>query len=369
LEVVYFFNYSSFTLPNLSPTLFRDLAIFKSRHSFCNFKNMLYLSLLACVLSFAAPGNAILESAARFGALAASTLTSTGDTRITGDLGVYPGTAITGFPPGIVTGATHAGDSVAKQAQDDALIAYNNLAAMAPTESLTGQDLGGLTLTSGVYSFASSGQLTGTLTLDAQGNSNAAFVFQFGSTITTAVSSRVVIINGGSACNVYWQVGSSATIGTTTTFLGNIVALTSITFNNGVTTQGGAYALNGAITLDGDDIAAQGDCSGTVARREASSTSSTRTTSASSPIIATAPAYMTRTHTSSPVVRPTSTFKTLTRTSSSVIATTPSKSGGEGYNYGNGESAPPQQSNARPAMAPAPRNYGPAPKRRGERRV
>jgi Ice-binding-like len=211
---------------------------------------------------------AYLSSAASFGALAGSAFTSTGDSTITGDLGVYPGTAITGFPPGTLNGAKHSADTTAQQGQADALSAYNTLAALTPTQSLTGQDLGGQTLTSGVYNFASSGQLTGTLTLDAQGNSNAEFVFQFGSTITTAVSSSVVIINGGRACNVYWQVGSSATIGTTTSFLGNILADQSVTFNHGVTTQGGIYALNGAITLDEDEVTAQADCTGgTITRR------------------------------------------------------------------------------------------------------
>jgi hypothetical protein len=140
---------------------------------------------------------------------------------------------------------------------------------MSPAKSLTGQDLGGLTLTKGVYNFASSGQLTGTLTLDAQGSSNAEFVFQFGSTITTAVSSSIVLINGAQACNVYWQVGTSATIGTTTTFVGNILASQSVTLNHGVRMVGGIYALKAAITLDGDNVAAQGDCSGSVTRRGA----------------------------------------------------------------------------------------------------
>lgn len=231
---------------------------------------MLYLSFLATGLSLATYTNALLGSAASFGALAGSALTSTGDTTITGNIGVYPGTSITGFPPGTVTGSTHNDDSTAQQAQADAATAYNNLANMGPAQSLTGQDLGGLTLTSGVYNFASSGQLTGKLTLDAQGNANALFVFQFGSTLTTAVSSSIVLINRGQACNVYWQVGTSATIGTTTSFVGNIVAETAITLNHGVTVEGGVYALNAAVTLDGDSVAAQGDCGGAVSRRAAS---------------------------------------------------------------------------------------------------
>jgi len=187
--------------------------------------------------------------------LGGSTVTNTGTSVITGDLGVSPGSAVTGFPPGIVSGGTiHAADAVALQAQNDVTTAYNNLAAQTCTTDLTGQDLGGKTLTPGVYCFSSSAQLTGTLTLNALGNANAVFIFKMGSTLTTASNSVVVVSNGGSNCNVFWQVGSSATLGTGTTFSGNILALTSITMTTGARTFGRTLARNGAVTLDTNTV-------------------------------------------------------------------------------------------------------------------
>jgi len=170
-------------------------------------------------------------------------------------LGVSPGSAITGFPPGTVTGTAHAGNATAAQAQSDVTTQYNALAAAACTADLTGQDLGGQTLIPGVYCFSTSAQLTGTLTLNAQGNANAVFVFKTGSTLTTASGSSVVLINGGNPCGVAWQIGSSATLGTTTSFIGNLIALTSITLNTGANIIGGrALARNGAVTLDTNNI-------------------------------------------------------------------------------------------------------------------
>ncbi len=201
-----------------------------------------------------------LGSAGNFAVLAGSTVTNTGNTVINnGNVGVSPGTAITGFPPGTIKApyATDMGDAAAAQAQTDLTSAYNAAAGLAPTQTLTGTDLGGLTLTPGVYFFASSAQLTGTLTLNEQGNSDAQFVFQIGSTLTTASASSVVSINTGSTpdCNVFWQVGSSATLGTTTAFEGHILALTSITMNTGATiADGSALASNGAVTLDANTI-------------------------------------------------------------------------------------------------------------------
>lgn len=197
-----------------------------------------------------------LGDAQSFAVLGGSTVTNTGPSVIGGDLGVSPGAAVVGFPPGTVTGTIHAADAVALAAQNSVTTAYNNLAGQAPTQTLTGIDLGGLTLTSGVYFFATSAQLTGTLTLDAQGDPNAVFIFQIGSTLTTASGSSVAMINGGSACNVFWQVGSSATIGTTTNFSGNILALTSITLNTGANMVGRALARNGAVTLDTNNVGA-----------------------------------------------------------------------------------------------------------------
>lgn len=200
-----------------------------------------------------------LGTAQNFAVLGGSTVTNTGPSVITGDLGVSPGSAITGFPPGIVTGTIHSADAVALQAQSDLTTSYNVLAGLSPTQDLTGQDLGGLTLTPGVYNFDNSAQLTGTLTLDAQGKSDALFVFQIGSTLTTASASTVQIINGGNDCNVFFQVGSSATLGTATAFEGNILALTSITLNTGADILSGrALAQNGAVTLDTNDVSIAG---------------------------------------------------------------------------------------------------------------
>ena len=198
--------------------------------------------------------NPLLGSADSFAVLGASTVTSTGATVLNGDLGVHEGTAITGFPPGIVNGTTYAGGAVAAQAQADALIAYNALVGEAPDAELTGQDLGGLTLSPGVRNFTSSAQLTGILTLDAGGNSDARFDFQIGSTLTTASASSVILINGARADNVFWQVGESATLGTGTSFLGTILADTSITLNTLASLDGRALALDGAVTLDGNLI-------------------------------------------------------------------------------------------------------------------
>jgi len=201
-----------------------------------------------------------LGSASSFAVLAGSTVTNTGaTTTIVGDVGVSPGSAITGMPAGQPTGTIHAGDAVAAQAQSDLTTAYNALAGLPCNTDLTSQDLGGKTLGPGVYCFSSSAGLTGTLTLDAQGDPNAVFIFQIGSTITTATNAAVVMIGGGRACNVFWQVGSSATLGTGTAFVGNIVALASITLTTGVSLSGRALARNGAVTMDTNAITA-GDC-------------------------------------------------------------------------------------------------------------
>lgn len=195
-----------------------------------------------------------LGSAQTFAVLGGQTVTNTGPSVVTGDLGVSPGSAVTGFPPGSVLGTSHAADASALSAQTSVVAAYDDLAGQVCTQDLTGQDLGGQTLTPGVYCFLSSAQLTGPLTLDAEGNANAVFIFQIGSTLTTASMSSVVVINGGSLCNVFWQVGSSATLGTDTTFAGSILALTSITLNTGANVTGRTLARNGAVTLDSNRV-------------------------------------------------------------------------------------------------------------------
>lgn len=198
-------------------------------------------------------------TAGNFAVLAGSTVTNSGLSIIDGgDIGVSPGGSVTGFGPGVLAPpyVFHIADPTAVQAQSDLSIAYNTAAGLAPTQILTGQDLGGLTLTPGVYFFASSAQLTGILTLDFMGDPDAEFIFQIGSTLTTATSASVITINsefGG--CAVYWQVGSSATIGTATAFQGHILAQTSITLSAGASiADGSTLARNGAVTLDTNTI-------------------------------------------------------------------------------------------------------------------
>ncbi len=200
-----------------------------------------------------------LGSANHYAVLAGSTITSTGPTVINGGLGLTPGSAVTGSP--VVNGLYDVANAAAVTAQNDLTTAFNTAAGLAPNQNLTGQDLGGLTLTPGVYFFASSAQLTGTLTLNGEGSADPVFIFQIGSTLTTASGSSVVTINDhGSATpgiSVYWQVGSSATLGTTTAFEGNILALASITADSGATVlDGRLLALNGAVTLDNNIITA-----------------------------------------------------------------------------------------------------------------
>lgn len=211
-------------------------------------------ALLCGGLPLAAQTAPPLGTTTTFAVLGGSTVTNTGTSVLTGDLGVWPGLAITGFPPGNVTGTTHAGDAVAQQAQTDLTAAYNNLAGQACGTVLTGQDLGGMTLAPGVYCFSTAAQLTGTLTLDAQGDPGAIFIFQIGSTLTTASSSSVQLINEGSSCNVFWQVGSSATLGTGTALAGSILALQSITLTTTASVSGQLLARNGAVTLDTGNV-------------------------------------------------------------------------------------------------------------------
>ena len=195
-----------------------------------------------------------LLTAGDFGVLGASTVTNTGSTVINGLLGVSPGTAIIGFPPGTAT-AQHAADAIALQGQTDLSAAYLAALSRPTTVNLTGRNLGGLTLVPGVYNFDSAAQLTGTLTLNGLGNPNAVFIFNIGSTLTTASASIVSLINSAQGGNVFFVVGSSATLGTTTSFIGNILAQTSITLNTGATLIcGRALARTGAVTLDTNTI-------------------------------------------------------------------------------------------------------------------
>lgn len=221
------------------------------------------LTILLLVMTIPAAASAaeapvFMGNARSFAVLAGSTITNTGPTTIDGsaggNIGVSPGTAITGFPPGLVSGTIHQADETAELAKTDLVIAYNDAASREVTENLTDQDLGGLTLTPGVYKFDTSAQLTGTLILDAEGDPEAVFIFQIGSTLTTASDSTVSLTNGASNCRVFWQVGSSATLGTNTEFVGHVFALTSITAETGATVWGQLLARNGAVTLDSNEI-------------------------------------------------------------------------------------------------------------------
>ena len=192
-----------------------------------------------------------LGAAESFVALASSTLTNTGLGTFYGDVGVSPGTEVVGILPSmVINGAIHIADTLADQAQTDANTAYNMLAGQACGTNLTDLDLGGMTLQPGVYCFDTSAQLTGALVLDAMNNPDAVWVFQIGSTLTTASASTVTVINGGNVLNAFWQVSSSATLGTGTCFKGNILAYASITLDTGASLTGRALSLNGAVTMD-----------------------------------------------------------------------------------------------------------------------
>ncbi len=206
--------------------------------------SILLLSSASCF----AQANVPLGAAGNFAVLAGSTVTNTGTSVVAGDVGVSPGTAVIGFPPGVVTfpGTIHAGDGTAATAQNALTLAYVNASTQPSTQNLTGQDLGGKTLGPGVYTFNTSAQLTGTLTLSGTGF----YIFQIGSTLTTASASVVAAINGADAASIFWQVGSSATLGTGSTFIGNILAQISITATTSVTMAGRLLARTGGVTLD-----------------------------------------------------------------------------------------------------------------------
>lgn len=240
--------------------------------------NMFALSKLALLtiamhFSTVSLGHPVLEQRAApivmgvantFGAIASSTLTSTGATVITGDCGTYPGTSITGFGAGMgsCTGSTDAGNTAASNAEAACLVAYTNAEALIPTKTLS-TDLGGLTLGPGVYNFTTlDAVLSSTLTLNGTSNTNGQFVFQISTTFqTTTSTSKVVLIGGAQACNIYFLVGSSATIVGGSELQGNVLAYTSIAFQSGASNQGTLCALNAAVTLIDNALTAQTTCS------------------------------------------------------------------------------------------------------------
>jgi hypothetical protein len=197
----------------------------------------------------------LLGAASNFVILAGSTATNTGATTVTGDLGVSPGMAVTGFPPGTVNGAIHAADPAAAQAKIALTAAFNDAAGRSVAPVSKAGNLGGQTLTPGLYKSTSSLAISsGDLTLDAQGNANGVFIFQMASTLTTTAGRQVILSGGAKASNIFWQVGSSATLGTTSTFKGTILADQSITLNTGARLDGRALTRIGAVTLDANTI-------------------------------------------------------------------------------------------------------------------
>ena len=201
----------------------------------------------------AAPAAVGLGTANSFAVLAGTGITNTGPTTITGDIGTFPTTSVSGTTSLTLTGTNHAGDSVTQGAKADLVTAYTTAAGEGPTTAIPA-DLVGSILKPGVYNSAAAIGLSGVLTLDAAGDPNAVWVFQAGSTLITASGSRVVMLNGAQSCNVYWQVGSSSTLGTNSTFIGTIMALTSISLQTGAKLDGRALARNGAVTLDSNTI-------------------------------------------------------------------------------------------------------------------
>src|SRR6266480_5162688 len=203
----------------------------------------------------AGPAPVPLGSADGFAVLGGTTITSTGGSTVTGDLGVAPGTAVVGFPPGTVNGTIHASDAAAAQAQFDLATAFYDAAGRITDPVTVYGNLGGLTLVPGLYISTSSLEISsGDLTLDAEGDADAVFIFQMASTLTTTAGRQVILSGGARAANVFWQVGSSATLGTGSVFKGNILALTSITVTTGAAVEGRLLARTAAVTLDSNVI-------------------------------------------------------------------------------------------------------------------
>lgn len=197
-----------------------------------------------------------LGAAAGFAVLAGSAVSNTGATTVTGDLGLSPGSSVGGFPPGILVGTQHINTGTANQAKLDLTAAYNDAAGRTSTDIVTlSGNIGGLTLTPGLYKSTSSLAISsGDLTFDAKGNANAVFIIQIASTLTTTSGRKVILAGGASAANIFWQVGTSATFGTTSVFKGTVMAMQSITFNTGATLNGRGLARTGAIAMAGNSI-------------------------------------------------------------------------------------------------------------------
>jgi hypothetical protein len=203
-----------------------------------------------------AQGSIALAGTSGLAVLAGSAITSTGATNITGNLALSPGSSVGGFPPGILNGEQHINDVVSNQAKLDLTAAYNDAAGRTSTDIVTlSGNIGGLTLTPGLYKSTSSLSVSsGDLTFDAKGDANAVFIIQIATTLTTTSGRKVILAGGALASNIFWQVGSSATFGTTSVFKGTVMAMQSITFNTGATLDGRALARTGAVTMAGNTI-------------------------------------------------------------------------------------------------------------------
>ncbi len=218
-------------------------------------------ALLALTLARASGAAAVaipLGAADSFAILAGSGITNTGPTTVTGDIGTYATTSYVGSASVTQNGTNHAGDSVTQNAKTALVTAYNNAAGQGPTSPIVGLTLGGKTLTKGVYNSASTIDLTGTVTLNGEGDTSAVFVIQAGSALTTATSSSVVLINGARSCNVFWQIGSDATLGVSSTFIGTLLVQNNIVLGTGAVVTGRVLASVGAVTLDSNTIAKPG---------------------------------------------------------------------------------------------------------------
>jgi hypothetical protein len=200
-----------------------------------------------------------LGSVSTLAVLAGASVTSTGATVITGDMGLSPGSSIGGFPPGILNGVQHINDDISSQAKLDLTAVYNDLAGRTSTDIVTlSGNIGGLTLTPGLYKSTSSLAISsGDLTFDAQGDANATFIIQIATTLTTTSGRKVILSGGALASNIFWQVGSSATFGTTSVFKGSVLAMQSITLNTGATVDGKVLARTGSVTMAGNTIVNQ----------------------------------------------------------------------------------------------------------------
>jgi Ice-binding-like len=234
-----------------------------------------------------------MGKAAPYAVLAGTTVTNTGPTKISGDLGVAPGSAVTGFPPGLVRdGTIHKATKGAGQAKDALTTAYLDAKGRTPATPV-GANIGGRTLAPGVYEASSFMRINGTVVLNAHSDPNAVFIFKAGSTLITASNATVRLTGGAQACHVFWQVGSSLTLGTNTTFVGTVLALTSASLRTGATVRGRILARNGAVTLDSNIITRPGSCDRVAASPSASSTASATpratSTPTSSPVIPTGP--------------------------------------------------------------------------------